>query len=65
MLHNGIYEQVISKALDSELAKTDKYVETAPIDNGESSKVLSKYIAGIIEKGLDNVRDLSTESSRR
>lgn len=57
MLRDGLYEQVISKAIDSELAKTDKYFETAPIDNGESSKVLSKYIAGVIEKGLDNVRD--------
>lgn len=57
MLRNGLYEQVINKALEDELATTDKLVETAPIDGGESSKVLSKYIAEIIEKGLDNVRD--------
>lgn len=57
MLRNGLYEQVINKALEGELATTDKLVETAPIDGGESSKVLSKYIAEIIEKGLDNVRD--------
>ena len=48
---------MINKALEGELATTDKLVETAPIDGGESSKVLSKYIAEIIEKGLDNVRD--------
>ena len=53
MLRNGLYEQVINKALEGELATTDKLVETAPIDGGESSKVLSKYIAEIIEKGLD------------
>lgn len=57
MPRNGLYEQVINKALEGELATTDKLVETAPIDGGESSKVLSKYIAEIIEKGLDNVRD--------
>lgn len=57
MLRNGLYEQVINKALEGELATTDKLVETAPIDGGESSKVLSKYIAEIIEKGLDNVAE--------
>ena len=50
MPRNGLYEQVINKALEGELATTDKIVETAPIDGGESSKVLSKYIAEIIEK---------------
>ena len=41
MLRNGLYEQVINKALESEPATTDKLVETAPIDGRESSKVLS------------------------
>lgn len=50
MLRNGLYEQVINKALEGELATTDKLVETAPIDCGESSKVLSKYIAEIMKK---------------
>lgn len=31
MLRNGLYEQVINKALEGELATTDKLVETAPI----------------------------------
>jgi len=57
MLQNGLYEQVINKSLDSELSATDKLCQTAPIDSGESSKVLAKYITEIIEKGLDNVRD--------
>ena len=57
MLQDGLYEQVINKALDAELAKTDKLSETAPIDKAEASKVLAKYIADVIEKGLDNVRD--------
>ncbi|MDD4413394.1 MAG: DUF3427 domain-containing protein [Oscillospiraceae bacterium] len=58
MLHQGLYEQIINKGLDRELAEnTDKLSQTAPIDAGESSKVLAKYISDIIEKGLDNVRD--------
>lgn len=58
MLHLGLYEQIINKGLDKELAgNTDKLCQTAPIDEGESSKVLAKYISDIIEKGLDNVRD--------
>ena len=58
MLHNGLYEQVINKKLDEQLAEeADKLSQTAPIDEGEASKVLSKYVAEIVEKSLDNVRD--------
>ena len=58
MLKPGLYEQVINKGLDKELAEAaDKLCQTAPIDEGESSKVLAKYITEIVEKGLDNVRD--------
>lgn len=57
MLHDGLYEQVISKELDSELAATDKLSQTAPIDSEEASKILSKYVAEIVEKGLENVKD--------
>ena len=57
MLHDGLYEQVISKELDSELASTDKLSQTAPIDSAEASKILSKYVAEIVEKGLENVKD--------
>ena len=57
MLHEGLYEQVINKELDTELATTDKLSQTAPIDSAEASKVLSKYVAEIVEKGLENVLD--------
>ena len=57
MLHDGLYEQVINKELDSELATTDKLSQTAPIDSAEAAKVLSKYVAEIVEKGLENVLD--------
>ena len=57
MLFDGLYEQVISRELDSELAATDKLSQTAPIDSEEASKILSKYVAEIVEKGLENVKD--------
>ena len=57
MLHDGLYEQVINKGLDSELVSADKLSQTAPIDTAEASKVLAKYVAEVVERGLDNLRD--------
>lgn len=57
MLHDGLYEQIINKELDAEFSATGKLSQTAPIDPAEASKVLAKYIAEVVEKGLDNVVD--------
>lgn len=57
MLHDGLYEQVINKALDTELSNADKLSETAPIDAAEASKVLAKYVAEVVERGLENLKD--------
>ena len=58
MLKSGLYEQVINKEIDAELdILEDKFSQTALIDKAEGSKILTKYIAEIIEKGFDNVRD--------
>lgn len=57
MLPTGLYEQIISKALDRELAISDKRSQTAPIDDAEAAKVLAKYVAEIVERGLENVKD--------
>ena len=57
MLPNGLYEQVINKSLDAELTTTDKLVETAAIDGAEAAKVLAKYVAEVVERGLENVKD--------
>lgn len=57
MLHDGLYEQIINKELETKLGLTDKLHTTAPIDSAEASKVLAKYIAEVVEKGLDNVAD--------
>lgn len=39
MLHDGLYEQIINKGLDTELSGTDKLSQTAPIDSAEASKI--------------------------
>ena len=57
MLKNRLYEQVINKSIDDELAATDKLSQTAPIDSAEAAKVLAKYVAEVVEKGLENVKD--------
>lgn len=57
MLYNGLYEQIINKGLDTELSGTDKRSQTAPIDSAEAPKALAKYVAEIVEKGLNNVKD--------
>ncbi len=58
MLKDGLYEQVINNKLDTELAGyTDKLSKTASIDKAEASKVLSKYLTEVVEKGLDNIID--------
>ena len=58
MLHHGLYEQVINNALNSELAEIPEARKAvAPIDKAEASKVLSQYLADVVQKGLDNVLD--------
>ena len=58
MLKDGLYEQVINNKLDTELAEcTDKLSTTASIDKAEASKVLSKYLTEVVEKGLDHIID--------
>ena len=58
MLPPGLYEQVINTALNRELsAIPDARKSVAPIDKAEASRVLSQYLAEVVQKGLDNVLD--------
>ena len=57
MLKDGLYEQVINRSLENELAVTDMLIQTDAIDPAEAAKVLAQYISGVVEKGLQNVRD--------
>lgn len=58
MLQPGLYEQVISQKLESQLALIPSARQaTAPIDQAEASKVLAQYLAEIVQQGLDLVAD--------
>ena len=58
MLHPGLYEQVITSALNSELSTIPEARKAiAPIDKAEASKVLAQYLADVVQKALDNVID--------
>ena len=58
MLHHGLYEQVINDQLSSKLLDIPEARKSvAPIDKAEASKVLSQYLADVVQKGLDNLAD--------
>lgn len=58
MLPPGLYEQVINTALNRELSEIpDARKSVAPIDKAEASKVLARYLADVVQKGLENVAD--------
>ena len=57
MLQNGLYEQIISRGLEKEISDSDQLVQTAAIDTEEAAKVLSKYIAEVMERQLLQLKD--------
>ena len=58
MLHPGLYEQVINEALNRALSDIPEECKSvAPIDRAEASRILSQYLADVVQKGLDNVVD--------
>ena len=58
MMRPGLYEQVINKQLRLDLdSSVDMVKEAVPIDEAEASQVLAKYIAEVIEKGLEYIKD--------
>ncbi len=64
MLKDGLYEQVINEEIDKTLKNLhDKVCHTDDIDKAESSKILSDYIAEVMQKGFDNVRDNGGDTS--
>ncbi|MFA5536343.1 MAG: NgoFVII family restriction endonuclease, partial [Bacillota bacterium] len=64
MLKPGLYEKVINKELNR-LLKEDVSMrkETTPIDREEAARILAKYVAEVVEKGLVNLRDKGGDMS--
>ena len=65
MLVNGLYEQVINKAIETELSKGDKISKTEKIDAAESSRILSSYVADIVEKSLNYLKDSGYDTNQQ
>lgn len=58
MLKDGLYEQVISELLGKELdSNHQKIICTENIGNDEAPRLLAKYIAEIVEKTLEKLRE--------
>jgi len=58
MIPFGLYEQVINQIIDDSLRELDSdlnHIETGPIDEAESSKILSQYMAQIVRQILDYI----------
>ncbi len=58
MLNPGLYEQIINRRINQELARqTDLAADIGPIDQAEASKILAKYVGQIIEHGLTDIAE--------
>ncbi|UWG96534.1 DUF3427 domain-containing protein [Dehalobacter sp. DCM] len=58
MLKSGLYEQLINKLLRQELsASIGKVIQALPIDPEEAPRIISKYLAEVLETVLSNVKD--------
>lgn len=57
MLKPGLYEQIISDALEQALQNTEMRQTTAPIDKAEAAQVISTYVTELVEKALTIIKD--------
>lgn len=56
MLRPGLYEQVINLEIEDFLSTQRDYsIAKGPIDEAEKAKVLTQYVASLIERGLSDV----------
>ncbi|WP_066501775.1 DEAD/DEAH box helicase [Abyssisolibacter fermentans] len=63
-MKEGIYEEVISKELNSRLYELkDMYIDKDKIDVEEAKTVLSKYVSEVIKRGLSYIRDNKTKTN--
>ena len=66
LLKHGLYEQVINSKIQEQLnnLEIEKFIiDKSKIDNEEARAILSQYIAQVIRKSLNYVRDKEKEES--
>lgn len=52
MLEKGLYEQLINQVIDRELKDDKKLIKTRKLSEEGSEKILSRYVAEVVELGL-------------
>lgn len=66
LLKQGLYEQVINKEIQDQLKalESEKFIiDKSKIDNEEAKAILSQYIAKVIRKALNYIRDKEKEDT--
>ncbi|WP_274967971.1 DUF3427 domain-containing protein [Succinimonas amylolytica] len=56
MLENGLYEELINHLIEKELDNGRQIVKTKEIDEEDSSRILSRYVAQVAELGFRNCK---------
>ena len=65
MLKPGLYEKIINKELEREIKKADgQVIDRQPVDGAESPKVLSSYLASILEAKFMEINDTFPEEKQ-
>ena len=65
MLKPGLYEKIINKELEREIKKADgQVIDRQPVDDAESPKVLSSYLASILESKFMEINDTFPEEKQ-
>ena len=59
-MKTGLYEEVINNKLKEKLRQQlaeikELQIDKAPVDRAEAYKVLSKYLAAVVEKSLSQI----------
>lgn len=61
MLHPGLYEQIINHRLSDELAEIPEAQKAVgAIDQAEAAKILSEYLAEVVQQGLNRIAENSS-----
>ena len=65
-MRQGLYEQVINNEIQNQLKdlESEKFIiDKSKIDNEEAKAILSQYIAKVIRKALNYIRDKEKEDT--
>ena len=61
MLKDGLYEQLINGIIEKELDPSKKIISTRRLAEELAARTLSRYVAEVVEIGLNNCPDLISQ----